>query len=79
MALAGGAELIEVLGGHVLAKDFRGFGSLTLGGVHGGLGDFHIDDLGFDEPTAFERIHCWQPLITEQQLVGCSDYKSEKS
>ncbi len=58
---AGSAQLIEVLGSHVLAKGFDGFGTLTLGSVHGGLGDFHIDDLGFDEPTAFERIHIGNP------------------
>ena len=69
--LAGGAQLIEVLSSHVLTEGFGGFGTLTLGSVHSGLGDLHIDDLGFDEATAFERVHIDQPLITEQQLVGC--------
>jgi hypothetical protein len=62
---------MEVLGSHVLAERFDCFGTLTLGGVHSGLGHFHIDDLGSDEPTAFESIHVLQPLITAEQLVGC--------
>jgi hypothetical protein len=62
--LAGGAQLIEMLSSHVLAKGFSCFGSLTLGRVYSGLRHFDIDDLGFGEPTAFESVHALQPLIT---------------
>lgn len=50
-----------MLGGHVLTEHLGCFGTLTLGGVHGGFGDFHVDDLGSDEPTAFECIHRSNP------------------
>ncbi len=50
-----------------------------LEGVDRGLGHFDVDDLGFDEPTAFQRVHIVQPLITEEQLVGCcSDSEATK-
>ena len=62
--LAGGPQLIEVPGSHVLANRLDRLASLALGSAHGGFGHFHIDDLGLDEPAAFERIHVVQPLIT---------------
>jgi hypothetical protein len=50
-----------MLSSHVFAKELRRFGALTLGSVHGSLGNFDIDDLGFDQATAFECIHVGNP------------------
>jgi hypothetical protein len=61
IGLAGGAQLIEMPSGHVLAQDFDGFGTLTFGSAHGGLGDLYIDELSLDEPTTFERVHRFNP------------------
>lgn len=73
---ASGAQLIEVLGRHVLAEDLDRLGTLTLGSIDRGFGDFDVDDLGFDEPTAFQRVHAVQPLITDE-AIGWLLYRSD--
>ena len=50
-----------MLGSHVLAEDFHGFGTLATRFVHRGFRHFDIDDSGFDESASFECVHRINP------------------